>query len=466
MSDHSSPLPDRQTLEAWDDAYVWHPFTPHAIYREEEPLMVVEAQGHYLIDADGSRYLDGVSSIWCNALGHRHPRVDAALHAQVDKLAHSTFLGHASAPAVMLAKRLVELAPKGLSRVFYSDNGSTATEIALKMAYQYWQQVEDGRRANKRKILALTNAYNGDTLGAVSVGGIDLFHAKFRDLLFETVRGPSPYCYRCPLGLVRASCQTACLDQLVALIEAHKDELAAVIMEPGMQGAGGMIVYPPEFLRTMREVTARHDIFLILDEVAVGVGRSGAMFACEREGVVPDFLCVAKMLTNGYLPMAATLTTERVFEGFVAPAHEGKTFYHGHTFTGNALGAAVALATLEVLTEEGGVLGQVDAKIARLGELLERFERFEQVGQVRQFGLGAGIELVQDRATKAPFDASERRAYKVCRYARERGVFVRPLGDVLVVMPPLTITDEELELLVDALVYGLEREFLGKEAAR
>lgn len=451
-------LPDKQTLESWDDTYVWHPFTPHAVYREEEPLMIVGAEGHYLIDIDGERYLDGVASIWCNAFGHRNPRVDAAVREQLEQFAHATYLGHASAPGVVLAKRLVELAPEGLTKVFYSDNGSTASEIALKMAYQYWQQVDDGAHAQRRKMLALTNAYNGDTIGAVSVGGIDLFHAKFRDLLFETVRGPSPYCYRCPLGKQRESCGVACLDRVTNLIEAHADELAAVIMEPGMQGAGGIIVYPEGFLRRVREVTEAHGILLILDEVAVGMGRSGAMFACEREGVTPDLLCLAKMLTNGYLPLAATLTTQRVFDAFVAPPEEGKTFYHGHTFTGNALGAAAALATLDIF-EQDDVLAQLPDKIEHLHAQVCRLERWPQIGDVRTFGLCAGLELVADPDTREPFDPGERRGYNVCRHARELGVFLRPLSDVLVLMPPLSITHDEITLLVDALEHGLRSEF-------
>ncbi len=450
--------PDRATLVAWDDAHVWHPFTPHTVYRDEDPLMVVAGDGHHLIDADGRRYLDGVASIWCNAVGHRRPEVDAAVRAQLDKIAHATFLGHASAPAVMLAKRLVDLAPAGLSRVFYSDNGSTATEIALKMAYQYWQQVDDGARAAKRKFLAFTNAYNGDTLGAVSVGGVDLFHAKFRDLLFDTIRAPSPYCYRCPMGQDREGCQSACLQRTLSLIEDHAHELAAVIMEPGMQGAGGFITYPPGFLQAVREATQRHDVLLILDEVAVGMGRSGSMFACEREGVVPDMLCLAKMLTNGYMPLAVTMTTERLFEGFLAPPEQAKTFYHGHTFTGNALGAAAALATLDVYEAEG-LIDALPDKIAHLGRELERLRAFEVVGDIRQYGLGVGVELVRDRATREPLDPAERRGYKICHHARDLGVFLRPLGDILVLMPPLTLSHEELTLLVDALCHGIQEEF-------
>jgi adenosylmethionine-8-amino-7-oxononanoate aminotransferase len=458
-------LPDRDTLTALDDRYVWHPFTPHAVYRDEDPVMIVDAQGHYLIDADGTRMLDGVASIWCNAVGHRHPRVDAAVAAQLGRFAHATYLGNSSAPGVLLARELVERSPDGLDKVFFSDNGSTATEIAVKMAYQYFQQVDDGAQSQRRRFMALTNAYNGDTLGAVSTGGIDLFHGKFKDLLFEVVRGPSPYCYRCPLGLERATCGAACADRTVEIIREHGHELAAVIMEPGMQGAGGIITYPDGFLAKVRAATREVGALLILDEVAVGMGRSGSLFACEREGVTPDMLCVAKMLTNGYVPLAATLTTQELYDGFVAPPAEGKTFYHGHTFTGNALGAAAALGTLEAYDEEQ-VLENLPPKIAHLTAALTRLADHPHVGDVRQFGLCAGLELVADRATKDPFDPAERRAYNICRFARERGVFLRPLGDTLVLMPPLTVTLDEIDLLVDALAHGLEREFTARPHAR
>ena len=448
--------PSVEELIAWDDRYVWHPFTPHAVYRSEEPVTIVAGEGNYLIDVEGARLLDGVASIWCNTFGHRNPRIDAAIVDQLGKIAHATFLGNATAPAIVLAKRLVELAPEGLDKAFFSDNGSTATEIAMKMAYQYWQQVDGGARSSKRRFLALKNAYNGDTIGAVSTGGVDLFHAKFRDLLFDVVRAPSPYCYRCPLGKEPSSCQQACLDELLGLIEAHADELAAVIMEPGMQGAGGIITYPPGFLRAVREATERHDVLLILDEVAVGMGRGGTMFACEQEGVVPDMLCLAKMLTGGYLPLAATLTTQRVFDAFVAPPEAAQTFFHGHTFTGNPLAAAAALATLDIFEDEDVISG-LGEKIARLTAGLERLRGIAAVGDVRQFGLAAGIELVADRQTREAFDPAARVGYRVCRAARDKGVFLRPLGDVLVIMPPLSVTLDEIDLLVESIAYGLEQ---------
>ncbi len=456
MKDKTFALPGRTTLERWDDTYNWHPFTPQSVYREEAPLMFVEGEGNYLIDVDGQRYLDGVASIWCNALGHGHPEITKAVHTQLDTLAHATFLGNATPLAVMLARELALLAPKGLQRVFFSDNGSTATEIALKMAYQYWSQTEGGER--KRKILALTHAYSGDTIGAVSVGGIDLFHRKFRDLIFETIRAPSPYCYRCPLDTTPERCGTACLEQTLRLIEENAHELAAVIMEPGMQGAGGIIVYPEGFLRRVREVTQRCNVLLILDEVAVGMGRSGHMFACEKEGVSPDFLCLAKMLTNGYLPLAATLTTEKVYRAFLGSPEEAKTFYHGHTFTGNPLGAAAALATLEAYKRQK-VLQNLGPLIAHLHREVQRLQDHRHLGDIRCFGFCVGLELVADRSSKTPFEPEQRRAYNICRHAREKGVFLGPLGDILVLMPPLSVTRDEITLLVDALAYGLEQEF-------
>jgi len=453
VSDRNA-VPSRDELVAWDDACVWHPFTPHSVYRSEDPLMVVAGDGHYLIDADGSRYLDGVSSLWCNLFGHRRPEIDAAIRDQLGRIAHSTFLGNASAPAVQLARRLVSLAPAGLTRVFFSDDGSTAVEVAAKMAYQYWQQADGGRERERTTFLTLGGAYHGDTIGSVSLGGIDLFHECYRPLLFPTIRAPSPYTYRSPTGHTPASYGEWCIAELERLVRANADRLAAVVLEPGVQGAAGMIVQPEGFVRRVREVTRETGTLLILDEVAVGFGRSGRLFACEREGVAPDFLCLAKGLTGGYLPMAATLTTERVFEGFLGPPAEGRTFFHGHTYTGNQLAAAAGLATLDVFEREQ-LLERLLGTIAGLTEALAPLTGLAAVGEIRQYGLMAGIELVADRASRAPFPAAERRGMRVCRAARRHGVFLRPLGDVVVVMPPLTITDAELDLLAAALAAAI-----------
>lgn len=448
------PTTDRAELAAIDDRHVWHPFTPHSVYRDESPLMVVAGEGNYLIDADGRRYLDGVASLWCNLFGHRRPEIDAAITEQLGRIAHSTFLGNASEPAVRLAKRLVEIAPPGLSRVFFSDNGSTAVEVALKIAYQFWQQHDDGRERERNVFVTLGNAYHGDTVGSVSLGGIPLFHERYRSLLFETVRAHSPYCYRCPLGKTADGCATDCAEEIERLILEHGDRVAAVVLEPGVQGAAGMVVLPEGFLRRAADAARRVGALLILDEVAVGFGRSGRMFACEREGVAPDMLCLAKGLTGGYLPMSATLATERIFEAFLGPPEEGRTFFHGHTYTGNQLAAAAAHATLDVFERER-VLDSLGAKIARLRTELSRLWALPAVGDVRQFGLAAGVEIVMDRATKASYPSGERRGMKVCMAARGHGVFLRPLGDTIVLMPPLSIAEDEIVTLVAAIEAGI-----------
>lgn len=446
-------MTDVATLRALDRSAVWHPFTPHGVYAAEHPLMIVAAEGHWLVDADGTRYLDGVASLWCNLFGHRVPAIDAAITAQLGRFAHATFLGNATAPAVELAARLVAIAPDGLTRVFYSDNGSTAVEVAMKMAYQFWQQTGRAADAKRTMFAALGDAYHGDTVGAVSVGGIDLFHQVYRPLLFPTVRLPNPYCYRCPLGLERASCDIACADRAEALIAEHGDELAAVIIEPGVQGAAGMVTQPPGWAKRIAKAAKRAGALVIVDEVAVGFGRSGRLFASEVEELEPDFLCLAKGLTGGYLPMAATLTTERIFEGFLGRPEEGRTFFHGHTYTGNALAAAAAHATLDLLPD---VLERLPTTVARFAMRADRLRAHPHVGDVRRYGLALGIELVADRATKAPYPAASRTGMKVCTACKRRNVFLRPIGDVVIAMPPLTITADELDLLFDALEASLD----------
>ncbi|MEQ8980539.1 MAG: adenosylmethionine--8-amino-7-oxononanoate transaminase, partial [Deltaproteobacteria bacterium] len=429
---------DGRVLEAWDDAHLWHPFTPHAVYRDEQPLLIERGEGHDLIDVDGNRYLDGVASIWCNTFGHRHDKIDAAIRAQLDRIAHATLLGHATVPSVQLAKRLADLAPDPLTKVFYSDNGSTAVEIALKMTYQYWQQVGETKRT---RFLAFDAAYNGDTIGAVSVGGIDLFHRIFHPMLFDVLRAPSPY------GQPEAS-----LTALAELFDRHEGEIGALVIEPGFQGAGGILPLPNGFLAEAVQIAKNHGTLVVFDEVAVGMGRSGAMFCCEREGVTPDFLCIAKGLTAGYLPLAATLTTQTVFDAFVAPPGDKKTFFHGHTYTGNALGCAAALATLDVFEQEG-VLDALPAKVEHLASAARRLAGKPGVQDVRSYGLAAGIELGRP---DGPFDPNDRTGIRVCLRARDKGVFLRPLGDVLVIMPPLTVSTEEIDRIVDAIAYGLE----------
>ena len=443
-----------EDLARWDREVVWHPFTQMAEY---EPLLIERAEGCTLYDIHGNAYIDGVASLWCNVHGHRHPRLDAAIREQLDRVAHTTALGASNSTTVKLAKRLVDLAPEGLNHIYFSDDGSTAVEVALKQALQYWRQRPEPR-FEKTRYAALASAYHGDTIGSVSVGGVARFHAMFSPLLFDVVRVPSPDQYRLPEGVTPENACAYYLAQVEELFRKHHHELAAIVIEPLVQAAAGMIVHPTGYLRGVRELCTKYDVLMIVDEVAVGFGRTGTMFACEQEGVSPDFLCLAKGITAGYLPMAATLTTTEIWNAFLAPYAESKSFFHGHTYAGNPLAAAVGLASLDVFEEEQ-TLEKLPEKIARLQERLTEIGQMPVVGDVRQKGLLAGIELVRDRATKEPYPWEEKRGFNVCLHARQRGVLLRPLGNVLVVMPPLAISLAELDRILDAIEYGIRVEF-------
>jgi adenosylmethionine-8-amino-7-oxononanoate aminotransferase len=410
------------SLAADDRRYLWHPFTQQRGWEQEEPLIVQRAEGTDLIDVEGYRYIDGVSSLWCNVHGHRHPRIDEAVKAQLETVAHSTMLGLSHPPAIRLARKLVELAPPGLARVFYSDSGSTAAEIALKMAFQYWQQ-QGGEHKRKTRFVSLRDAYHGDTIGSVSVGGIDLFHSMYHPLLFDTLMA-----------------EPGDPSHMELILDEHEGQIAAVIMEPLVQGAAGMLVHPEGYLREVRELCDRHGVLLICDEVAVGFGRTGRMFACEHENVTPDLLCVAKGITGGYLPLAATLASEQIYEGFLGEHQDFRTFFHGHTYTGNPLACAAALATLGVFEEER-TLERLAPKIELLGRLLEPVAELPMVSEVRRRGFMVGIEL-------GGFPLEARMGHQVTLEARRRGAIVRPLGDVIVLMPPLAISETDLERLV------------------
>jgi adenosylmethionine---8-amino-7-oxononanoate aminotransferase len=437
-------------LKAWDRELVWHAFTQMAEY---EPLILERAEGCVLTDIDGRRYIDGVSSLWCNVHGHRHPKIDAAIRAQLDRVAHVTLLGSSNPTTIELARRLVEIAPPGLKHVFFSDDGATAVEVAIKMAFQYWRQC-DNPRPEKTCYLALGEAYHGDTLGSVSVGGVERFHAMFRPLLFETLRVPAPDPYRPPAGVAPENLLDYCLGEVERILAAEHRRIAAMVVEPLVQAAAGMIVHPAGYLRGLRELTRKYDVLLVADEVAVGTGRTGKMFACEHENVTPDLLCLAKGLTGGYLPLAATLATDAIWRAFLGEYAEGKTFFHGHTYGGNPLGAAAALACLDVFAEEQ-TLACLGPKITRLAEHLERIGRLPHVGHVRQCGLIAGIELVRNVATKEPYPWAEKRGMRVCDHARSAGVLLRPLGNVIVIMPPLAITLEQLDRIAAAVERGI-----------
>jgi adenosylmethionine-8-amino-7-oxononanoate aminotransferase len=409
------------SLAADDHRYLWHPFTQQQGWVDEDPVIIESAEGTTLVDTEGRRYIDGVSSLWCNVHGHRHPTIDRAIQQQLQKVSHSTMLGLSHRPAIELAKRLVAIAPPGLTRVFYSDSGSTATEIALKMAFQYWRQSTGGE--GRAKFVTLKQAYHGDTIGAVSAGGIDLFHSTYRPLLFDTLKAEPG--------------DGADMERILA---AHDGEVAAVIMEPLVQGAAGMLMHPPGYLAAVRELCDRYGVLLICDEVATGFGRTGTMFACEQEGVAPDLMCVAKGITGGYMPLAATFATERIYEGFLGRHEDYRTFFHGHTYTGNPLACAAAIATLDVFEQER-TIEALQSKIDKLEWLLAPLEQLSYVSEVRWRGFMVGIEI-------AGFDPALRMGHRVTLEARERGAIIRPLGDVIVLMPPLSIEWSELQRLV------------------
>jgi adenosylmethionine-8-amino-7-oxononanoate aminotransferase len=427
-------------LAALDRKHLWHPFTQQQGWHDEDAPIIDRAEDCTLFDIEGRAYIDGVSSLWCNVHGHRHPAIDAAIREQLDRVAHTTMLGLTHEPAITLAKRLVEIAPEGLTRVFYSDSGSTAAEIAVKIAYQYWQQRGE---TDRTRFISLREAYHGDTIGSVSVGGIDLFHSTYRPLLFETHKA-----------------EPGDAEDMARLLDEHSGQIAAVIMEPLVQGAAGMIMHPDGYLRAVRELCDKHDVLLICDEVAVGFGRTGKMFACEHEGVTPDLMCVAKGITGGYLPLAATLTTERLYEGFLGSHDEFKTFFHGHTYTGNPLACAAALASLDVFETEH-TLDHVAELSALLDELLPPVLGIGCVREIRRRGLMIGVELTG-------FELAQRAGHEVTLEARKRGAIVRPLGDVVVLMPPLAISVEQLRELVAITVESIEavaQTLLGQESA-
>lgn len=438
---------DYAQLAEWDKEYVWHPFTQMQTWNAADPLIIERGEGSYLIDVLGNRYLDGISSLWVTVHGHTHPILTQAIKDQVDKIAHTTLLGLANVPSIQLAKKLVEITPTGLTKVFYSDAGATSVEIALKIAFQYWHQHTDPQERQKKKFVSLEEAYHGDTVGAISVGGKGLVYATYRDLLFEGYRVPTPYCYRCPLGRERDQCNLACLQVVEDIMAEHHQEIVGMIIEPLVQGAAGMITAPDGYLRKIRELCTKYNILMIADEVAVGFGRTGTLFACEQEGVSPDIMCIAKGLTGGCLPLAATLTTETIFHAFLGEPRECKTFFHGHTFTGNPVGCAVALANIEVI-EQTQLIQHIKDSARMLSGELEKFKSLSHVGNIRQRGLMVGIELVRDKQTKEPYTLEENIGHQVILEARRNGLIIRPLGNVLVLMPVLAMSEEQLQQML------------------
>ncbi len=460
-----------------DHAHVWHPFTPMKQWRESTPLVITDAQGDELIDSEGRRYIDGVSSLWCNVHGHRVPAIDQAIRQQLDQVAHTTLLGLTSPPAIELAAQLVQRAPRQtadkmqaddadnaqvspLNKVFYSDAGATAVEVAMKMAVGYWfNQGFEG----KNRFIALAGAYHGDTTGSMAVGYSELFHRAFRSMLFPTWWFPSTDAARS--GLTQQTAEPwpsedpqlmnvladRCLAELETLLDQHSDETAAILIEPVMQGAAGMIAQPTGFVRRIAELARRHDVLLIADEVAVGFGRTGRMFACEHDGICPDIMCMAKGITGGYLPLAATLCTDAIYDAFTGDWGQRKTFYHGHTYTGNPLACAAALASLR-LFDETKLIAHINANAALMAEKLHALREHPHVLDVRQRGVMVGIELCQDRSSRQPLDFANRTGAALCHAMRDKGLIIRPLGDVLVLMPIPAMSREKLDRMMDVVI--------------
>jgi len=420
---------------------------------EKDDITIIEkGVGNYLIDTEGRRYIDGVSSLWCNIHGHQKKELDRALAQQTKRIAHSTFLGLSNLPAIELAEALIQIAPRRLKRVFYSDSGSEAVEIALKMAFQYWQQKGETKR---REFVTLGEAYHGDTIGSVSLGGIGLFHSKYGPLLFKTHKVRPPFFYRDTHHWSLEEFESNYISQMEATVKKHHKKLCAIVMEPRMQGAAGMIQHPTGYLKAVRAIADRYGILLILDEVATGFGRTGKMFACEHENVEPDILCLAKGITGGYLPLAATLTSEKIYKGFWGDYSELKTFFHGHTYTGNPLACAVALENLK-LFKRGKIIEKIQPKIRLFRSGLKKFWELRHVGDIRQEGLMIGIELVQDKKTKKAYPLDQKIGIRVIQEAKRRGAILRPLGNVIVLMPPLSITHSEIKKLLNILYRSVE----------
>ena len=447
---------DKETLIDWDKRYLWHPFTQMLDWLAEDPVIIERGEGCYLIDIAGNRYIDGIASMWTNVHGHNHPELNTALKTQIDKIAHTTLLGYSNVPAIELAQKLVELTPEGLNKVFYSDNGSTAVEVALKIAYQYWQHEEEPKR---KLFIHFDNAYHGDTIGAMSVGGIDSFHTTFDSLLFKGIRVSAPQDDHPPHAVDASDKESAVKTRWLTAVERalseHEGQIAGIILEPLIQGAGGMLIAPKGFLKELAALAKRWETLLIVDEVMTGFGRTGKMWACEHEDVTPDLLCTAKGLAGGYLPLAATLTTDEIYNAFLGEYRDLKTFFHGHTFTGNPLACAVALENIAIFEREN-LLAQLQPTLKHFKNRLQEFYALPHVGDVRVCGFAAGVELMKNSETYTPYPFEEKVGIRVCKEALTRGAMLRPLVNTIVLMPPLQISISELDALLDIVYTSIE----------
>jgi adenosylmethionine-8-amino-7-oxononanoate aminotransferase len=445
--------PDNAALIARDLRHVWHPCTQMHDHEELPPVPIRRGSGVWLEDFAGKRYLDAISSWWTNLFGHANERISEAVATQARTLEHVLLAGFTHEPAIELAERLTALVPKGLTRCFFADNGSAAVEVALKMSFHYWQNCG---RPGKTRFLTLGNSYHGETLGALAVGDVPLYRQTYRPLLLPVVTVPSPDSYECPPGESLTQHTRNRFELMEAALAQHAHELAAVIVEPLVQCAGGMRMYEPQYLRWLREACDRHQVQLIADEIAVGFGRTGTLFACEQAGIRPDYLCLSKGLTGGYLPLSVTLTTEEVYAAFYAPYASQRAFLHSHSYTGNPLACAAALATLDIFASEP-VLERNRKLALQLAEAAAPLKNHPHVADVRQRGMILAIELVRDRASRTPYPWQERRGLRVYRHGLTRGVLLRPIGNVVYFMPPYVISPEEIALLGKVAAEGIER---------
>ena len=452
-------IPIISSLQKRDLQHVWHPCSQMKDYEAFPPIVIKSGKGIYLYDENGKQYMDAVSSWWVNLFGHSNERISSALTKQAFQLEHVIFANFTHEPAILLAEKLAEITPEGLTKVFFADNGSSAIEVALKMSFQYNMQQYKPR---KKRFLALSDAYHGETLGALSVGGVDLYNEVFQPLLLDTIRAQGPDCFRCPFNESPDGCSTACLSFVEEQLKLHHEEISAIIIEPLIQAAAGMKMYPPAYVKNLKELCLQYDVHLIADEVAVGFGRTGTMFACEQAGITPDFMCLSKGLTGGYLPLSVVLTTEDVYQAFYDDYETMKAFLHSHSYTGNPLACRVALEVLKMF-EEDHYIEQIQEKSAYMYKLAsEVFDDLPYVGEYRQTGMVGAIELVKDKASKAPFPSEERIGYKIYQNALEKGLLLRPLGNVLYFMPPYVITEEEIKTMIDIANEAIQQFFVNK----
>lgn len=437
---------------------LWYPFTYFEDAAARPPAVIERGSGLYLYDTEGRRYLDAIGSWWVSILGHNHPEITAAVKAQLDKLEHVIMAGFITEPTRRLPELLGAILPERLSRVFYSDDGSTAVEAALKMALQYWAL----KGKNRTRFVAFSGAYHGDTLGAMSVGAMPAYHSLFHERFSRQLFTDPPYCYRCPAGREPHTCGAECMDSLEAIMEREGETVAACIVEPMVQGAAGMRIYPAKVLQRVFEIARRYGVLTIADEVAMGFGRTGTMFACEHAGVVPDIMCLAKGLTGGYLPLSATVVSEEVFEEFKGAFPSDRIFHHGHSFTGNPLAAAAACAAVNVLIRDS-LPQSIHDTMRYFREQLGRFDRLDVAGDVRSIGMVGAVELVADRTRKTPLEPELRIPYRIARRAVEKGLLIRPLGDVLYFIPAYVITRDQIDWMYETAINAV-REVLDEEA--